>query len=432
MLAEAVFHSRLGESLLTARRMPRDHHGALHAWAAFTTLWALCVSALLLAQSTTSATRQPSKHNADLQSTLSATVRPPKDNADSKLLADGPTSIPRSKKVFEAFDVLFHHQGDGASLAWTDKPGWIAAMAPFFDDDFVYDFIHPLPMTRGLSGWFDGEHTVYNTAFGGYNSSVFLAAGSDDAITCAAFHLSTWHGPFAGVPAPDPPVRVHVKDLDFYQLVDDRIVSNWCMIDVIDVLRQGGVRVLPQPAPLRDDGLYPPPRAVDGLPAPNSVYVEASLAGRRAEMEALLWRAIRADLLEQDGRALHWAADAAWYGPGGIGRATSRDEYATHFLRPLYAAFRPLAISMDLLVCEATYCGAHFKLLAHHSGPWLGVPPTHRNATIRFGMHTRLAVDADGCALATTPCIAEAWAQVDVLAAFASVGVDLLEGLRVL
>ena len=41
-------------------------------------------------------------------------------------------------------------------------------------------------------------------------------------------------------------------------------------------------------------------------------------------------------------------------------------------------------------------------------------------------------VDADGCALATTPCIAEAWAQVDVLAAFASVGVDLLEGLRVL
>ena len=97
-----------------------------------------------------------------MQSTLSATVRPPKHNADSKLLADGPTSIPRSKKVFEAFDVLFHHQGDGASLAWTDKPGWIAAMAPFFDDDFVYDFIHPLPMTRGLSGWFGGEHTVYN------------------------------------------------------------------------------------------------------------------------------------------------------------------------------------------------------------------------------------------------------------------------------
>ena len=74
---------------------------------------------------------------------------------------------------------------------------------------------------------------------------------------------------------------MHIKDLDFYAFRDGAIVFNWCMIDVIDVLRQGGYQVLPRTTPLIDDGLYPAPRAMDGLPAPNSIYVNAALAARR-------------------------------------------------------------------------------------------------------------------------------------------------------
>ena len=39
-------------------------------------------------------------------------------------------------------------------------------------------------------------------------------------------------------------------------------------------------------------------------------------------------RAIMADLVDQKLEASAWAAGAQWYGPGGIGRATSRAEYA--------------------------------------------------------------------------------------------------------
>ena len=213
---------------------------------------------------------------------------------------------------------------------------------------------------------------------------------------------------------------------------DGTIRYNWCMIDVLDVLRQGGVCVLP-PAPptgLIDDGLYPPPRAVDGLPAPNSVYVGSALAARRAEMEAAVMAAISADLVQMDGRALSWAEDAAWYGPGGIGRATNRAQYAEHFLEPLAAAFEaPASLALDMVLCEANYCGAHFLLRAKHVGAWLGVAATGRVMTLRFGMHVRLAVSTTerrSCADPSAVCIAEAWAQVDLLAAFASVGVDLL------
>ena len=182
--------------------------------------------------------------------------------------------------------------------------------------------MHPYPTTHGFSDWFEGEHTAYNTAFEGYNSSVFLAAGSDASFTSAAYHLATWAGPFAGMPAPSPARTVHIKDLDFYAFDGERIVTNYCMVDVLDILRQGGVRLLPPNAStLVDDGLYPPPRASHGLPAPNSVYADPSLRVRRSELEALLLRAIHADLVQQDRRARDWAADAPWYGPGGVGRA---------------------------------------------------------------------------------------------------------------
>merc|ERR1740138_1438380 len=103
-------------------------------------------------------------------------------------------------------------------------------------------------------------------------------------------------------------------------------------------------------------------------------------------MEALMRRAITSDLVDQEADASAWAADAQWYGPGGIGRATSRAEYAEHFLRPLHAALDKSSASLhvDMLICEANYCGAHFTLVATHVGQWLGVPPTGRPMSIRF------------------------------------------------
>ena len=121
------------------------------------------------------------------------------------------------------------------------------------------------------------------------------------------------------------------------------------------------------------------------------------------------------------------------YGPGGIGRAASRAQYAAHFLAPLHAAFADPALQIDALVCEGAYCGAHVRLSATHRAAWLGVPPTHKVAALRLGLHARIAVSEEerqGCDAPRDGCIAEAWAQLDVPAAFASVGVDILKSVR--
>ena len=53
-----------------------------------------------------------------------------------------------------------------------------------------------------------------------------------------------------------------MKDLDFYAYDEQGLVPyNWCLVDVLDILRQGGHQLLP-PTGLEDDGLYPAPRAV--------------------------------------------------------------------------------------------------------------------------------------------------------------------------
>ena len=54
------------------------------------------------------------------------------------------------------------------------------------------------------------------------------------------------------------------------------------------LLRQAGRRVLPE-APLRDDGWFQPPRAMDGIPAPYSPLTPPEAAeASRAVVQRLL------------------------------------------------------------------------------------------------------------------------------------------------
>ena len=55
------------------------------------------------------------------------------------------------------------------------------------------------------------------------------------------------------------------------------------MLDVPDILRQTGRRVVPEAALLRDDGWFQPPAATDGSPSPYSPLTppEAADASRK-------------------------------------------------------------------------------------------------------------------------------------------------------
>jgi len=289
-------------------------------------------------------------------------------------------------------------------------------MEPFWTEDMVYDFAYVgewnFAPTRGLWAWFNGEHMHYNTALPDCQFVDFIRAATHNMVTSASYGLAQWKGDFAGVPAPANHPWVHIRDLDFYLLDGDRIKYNWCIVDVVDLLIQGGYDVLP-PAPMktRSHG-YLPQTAADGIPAPYSAMV---LPNDTVSSTTVWLEAIHEDYLAMDGTASRWADDMIWYGPAGIGTAFSRDDYVNHYLKPLRNAFSNVTLEMDSVVCEGKYCGAHFYLWGDHTGPWLGEGATGARVPIRCGAHARIV---DGK-------IVEGWLIVDIPRAFIAMGVDL-------
>jgi len=298
--------------------------------------------------------------------------------------------------------------------AWDDWKAWSAEMAPYWTEDMIYDFGYVGPWnfgrTHGLREWFDGEHMHYNRALPDCQFTDFIRAATDTTCTSVSYGLARWEGPYAGVPPPASKPWVRVRDLDFYLVEGDKIKINWCIIDVVDMFMQVGYNVLPPP-PMATDG-YLAPKAMDGWPPPLSAKVHPKATAASEQ----IWRAaLHEDYRLHAGDARWWSESMVWYGPGGVGTAHSSREYSTHWLRPLHAAFSNVTMAIDIVVCEGSYCGAHFYLRGSHTGPWLGEEATGKQVSIRCGAHARLEKGK----------IQEGWLIVDLPLAFHTLGVDL-------
>jgi predicted ester cyclase len=283
--------------------------------------------------------------------------------------------------------------------------------------------VYPFGKTHGLRDWYEGEHLHYNEAFPNFKSTNYLFLGEGNHLaSLQSYHTVHWMKAFAGVPAPKSQPLIFIKDLDFYILKDGKIWYNWCMVDVIGILQQGGYHVLP-PAPLPNGINYLPPRAMNGIPSPDSQYVNPG----DAEVARKAFRhMLEEDFVKQSRAARWWADDLQWCGPAGVGDARSPDEYVQHFLVPLHAAFPQQKLEIGSSDCEGNYCGALFYLVGYHKGTWLGQPATGRRVVLKFGMHARIDVEqeVDGCGRCGR--IVDAWVQLDIPEAFSQMGVDLL------
>merc|ERR1719440_1429265 len=106
------------------------------------------------------------------------------------------------------------------------------------------------------------------------------------------------------------------------------------MIDLLDLLRQQGIRPLPL-SPLKQGHVSPPQG--DGIPAPLTKYAnDEDASDARRVVEAML----NAEWVGTSTALEHWRREEfVWYGPVPFGMATSADEYTTHFLKPFHSAF---------------------------------------------------------------------------------------------
>jgi len=326
------------------------------------------------------------------------------------------TGTPRSKCVINGMATVIEEH-----IAWDDWNQWSQIMKNYFVDDMIYDSNwtpnQHFGNSSSLREWFDREHIPFNLAFDNTTFSVVMMVGEERTLSLLAYGKATWLSDIGTLPgSKNIGKQVTIWDLDFYDLDSEgtRIAYNWCLIDFVDLMRQLGYQVLPKPA--LPEGVFYPPKAMDGIPAPLSRLadpMDAEIA------KAMIINLINWDFVEGDGPSHLWSEDMTWYGSAGFGKASNKQEYEEHILKPLREGISERYLDLDVVNCEGRYCGIHGYLSGKHTGVWLGEEPTNLQINLRFGIHWRLNV-AEGT-------VEECWAMFDLPAAFIGININLFD-----
>jgi SnoaL-like domain/SnoaL-like polyketide cyclase len=242
-----------------------------------------------------------------------------------------------------------------------------------------------------------------------------LCGGQGWWVTCTGHYLGTFRQDLFGVPAHGQPVWLRFGE--FYRVAEGRIAEARILLDLVDLARQAGHRLLPPGSGL--DILVPGPRTQDGVlrsasdPAQGQAALDLVM-----QMIGGLAQYNQADLKSM-GMSRFWHPDMMWYGPCGIGTARGIAGFEQHHQTPFLTALPDRKGGNH----RARFGEGHYaastgwpSIHATHRGPYLGVPATDRAVTMRVMDWWR---EADGL-------LVENWVLLDLPHFFLQLDVDLL------
>lgn len=304
-------------------------------------------------------------------------------------------------------------------------------------DDVAHDlaFFGPDPVNdlAGIDAWLDGFWRPLKRSFPDLARSTFIFMGGQsngridgDLSRDGAMWVSgtgilsgTFERDYLGIPATGK--RVGIRWGEFCRIEDGRVSQIYLLLDLIDLLQQAGVEVLP--ASRGKDGLYPPPRAHDGVllePQPEALSRESLEHIRRFIFQGL--NSYDRSDLKSMGMRRFFSPGIHWYGPGGIGACLGFPEFEELHQKVWLTAFPDRRVQdLTALIAEGHYSGGPgwAGVKATHAGPYLGCGATKRPIAVN-GMDWWKR-DGDS--------YVENWVFVDMIHLFRQFGVDLLEWL---
>jgi predicted ester cyclase len=213
--------------------------------------------------------------------------------------------------------------------------------------------------------------------------------------------------------------EVQLRWGEFCRLEHDVIVELYFLIDLIDLLEQCGVTVLPasRGAPC----IYRPPATMDGVVDYTINDNESAYSLRH--IRQFIFDGLNAydqNALQSMGMADYFHPRVQWYGPGGIGHCDGFHEFETLHQQPWLQAFPDRRVQdLDALIAEGAYSAAPgwSGVIATHQGEYLSYSPTGR--TIQINGMDWWKRDAEQ--------YVENWVFVDMVHLFKQFGVNLLE-----
>ena len=235
-------------------------------------------------------------------------------------------------------------------------------------------------------------------------------------VWIAAFthYVGTFTAPLWSI-APSNRV-VFLRAGEFYRVEDGQVTEARIILDLPDLMRQAGCD--PFGGLLGTEMLFPGPATHDGILPPGDGVKSLDL------IEAMLGDLHVYDPKTgaskgQTGTGGYWADDMLWYGPGGIGSNYRWDGFVKDHRAPFLAAFPDRKGGNHYArIGQGNYAAISGwpSMTMTHRGPYLGVPATGKDLTLRV-------MDFYRCANGQ---IAENWVMLDYMDLFHQMGVDLI------
>ena len=300
--------------------------------------------------------------------------------------------------------------------------------------DMVWHGPAPIGDLHGVDTWLADFWLPFRSSFTNLRRETFLFFGGESNgrrdgdlskdgaawVTGTGVLQATFTSDWLGIPATG--AEVTIRWGDFSRMVDGAISEVFFLVDIIDLMTQAGISVLP---PERGKPhVYPPPAAADGVQRG-----EASAEQTRYSLDHIRGfifdglNAFDQDDLASMGMADWFHSEVRWYGPGGIGACLSFQEFEDLHQAPWLVAFPDRQVQdLDALFAEGVYTGAPgwAGVTARHTGEYLGVAATDN--PIQFNGLDWWKRDGER--------YVENWVFVDMVHLFEQFGVDLFQRMR--
>jgi predicted ester cyclase len=279
-------------------------------------------------------------------------------------------------------------------------------------DAFVADYWQPL-----LHSFPDLKRQTHIFIGGKSNGRIDGLQDGHMWVSGTGYFNATFANDYLTIPATKK--EVNIRWGEFCRIERGKIVETYVLLDFIDLMQQAGFQVLP---PSRGvDGVYPPPRAKDGIlleaqDEQTSAYTLDHI--RRFIFDAL--NSYDQSALKSMGIGDYFHPDVQWYGPGGIGACLSLQEFEDNHQRHWLRAYPDRQVQdLDALIAEGPYSGGPgwAGVLATHTGDYLDAKAT--NKPVEFNGLDFWKLENDR--------YIENWVFVDMVHLFRQFGIDLFE-----
>ena len=296
-------------------------------------------------------------------------------------------------------------------------------------DEYLSPQIHwfgPHPI-NSITGSRALEFSLYSPLFDAFpdlrrRTDVFFAESFEGSewISATGYLIGTFSREWLGIPAHGK--TAYIRFGEFSRMEEGKITETRILFDLVDLLRQVGIRVLPESP--GEERIVPGPEAGDG------VLLAARDSGESRKtlelVEAMIFGLGSYDQsnLESMGMEKYWDPQKmVWYGPTGIGTTYGLEGFQKYHQQPFLRAFPDRKGGHHVArLAEGLYAATTGwpSVLATHRGEYLGTPASDRRVQMRVMDWWRREGEL----------LTENWVFIDLPHLFLQFGIDLLKPLH--